>query len=266
MSIFPPPAGGSAGCSGATLRVVGRGWGDRLRPVPESACRLVLFDIDGTLISTGGRAGTALEQALLEVCGVERPVAPFRYSGKTDPQIVYELAALGGLDRAAVAPRIDRVFESYLAKLARVLEPSTVRVLPGVAEWLAELATRDDCRVGLLTGNVRPGAEIKLKAAGLWESFAVGAFGSDDENRDRLVPVARRRARERWGEEFDGQLTVVIGDAEADVRCARAADARAIAVASGWTSREVLGAMGPDLLLTSLAEMSAAKALFDGGG
>lgn len=214
--------------------------------------RLILFDIDGTLLVTGGRAGRVLGHALTEVFGSAGPIARTRFTGKTDPQIVFELMAAHGLPRATVAARIDAVFELYLAGLERELTPDTVTVLPGVRPLLAALGGRDDVRLGLLTGNIRGGAAVKLRAARLDHSFQVGAYGSDDEERDRLVPIARRRAAEYWGEEFAPADTLVIGDAPADIRCARAGDARVVAVATGGTTMDELARFAPDALLPGL--------------
>ncbi len=223
--------------------------------------RLVLFDIDGTLLSTDGRAGEALGRALEATYGTAGPIAGYSFAGKTDPQIVFELMAAAGLSRDAIEARLPQAFETYCRHLERALAPSGARVLPGVRELLGALERRGDTALGLLTGNVRAGAMIKLGAASLASRFAIGAFGSDDADRDRLVPVARRRALQRWGDGFPGTRTVVIGDAEADVRCARCGGAWAVAVASGKTPRERLAATGPDVLLDSLAASEALDAV-----
>ncbi|MGE5235699.1 MAG: HAD family hydrolase [Acidobacteriota bacterium] len=223
---------------------------------------LVLFDIDGTLISTGGRAGKALASALEQTFGTAGPYETFRYSGKTDPQIVFELMNLAGHGREVVEPRLDEVFRRYLTGLRGALGPEVVQVLPGVRPLLELLAERDDTAVGLLTGNVAPGAAIKLQTAGLDGFFGIGAYGSDDEDRNRLVAIARGRAAQRYGHDFAGGGTVVVGDAEADIRCARAGGARSVAVASGWTTRNELAALEPDALLDSLDPESALPVLF----
>jgi phosphoglycolate phosphatase len=228
--------------------------------------RLILFDVDGTLLSTDGQAGRAIGFALRETFGTTGPIAGYSFAGKTDPQIVFELTAKAGLPRSDVAPRLPEVFERYCARLAATLGPGNTRLLPGVREVLAALAGRGDIAVGLLTGNIRPGAEIKLAAAGLAGSFAIGAFGSDEEDRNRLVPVARARARERWGDEFPGTRTVVVGDAQADIRCARAGGAWSVAVASSKTSKAELAALHPDVLLDSLASPEALTALVSADG
>jgi len=232
-------------------------------PAPPS--RLVLFDIDGTLVTTGGRAGAAIVQALEEVFGIAIPVDGYRFAGKTDPMILIELLERAGVPRAAASGRLAEVFERYLRHLPERLTPEVVRVLPGVRETLEELEVRPDVHVGLLTGNLARGAEVKLRAAGLWGRFGVGAFGSDHAERDRLVAVARARARARFGAEFPGHATVVVGDAPADVRCARAGDARAVAVASGHIGAAELATLNPDALLASLAQPGAVAAILGEG-
>ena len=237
----------------------------RLARVSSTGPRLVLFDIDGTLISTGGRAGAALGQALEDTFGTPVPSATYRYAGKTDPQIVFELMALVGFDRDRVAPLLDTALRRYVDALADALAPGTVRVLPGVEALLARLAARGDVRLGLLTDNVAAGAAVKLGAAGLDRYFAIGAYGSDAEDRNRLVPLARARAAGLWDDPFPGGRTVVVGDAEADISCARAGSARAVAVASGPTPRARLAALGPDALFDSLAEPGVLEELVGPG-
>ncbi len=227
--------------------------------------RLILFDVDGTLLSTNGHAGRAIGHALRDTFGTAGPIEGYAFAGKTDPQIVFELTGLAGLARAAVEPRLGEVFERYCGRLAEVLGPANTRALPGVRAVLDGLARRADVAVGLLTGNIRRGAEIKLRAAGLEGRFATGAFGSDREDRNQLVPVARARARETWGVEFAGRAAVVVGDAEADIRCARAGGARAVAVASSKTPKAALAALGPDVLLDSLEAPGALEALLAEG-
>jgi phosphoglycolate phosphatase-like HAD superfamily hydrolase len=228
--------------------------------------RLILFDVDGTLLSTDGRAGAALGLAMRETFGTAGPIEGYGFAGKTDPQIVHELLGRAGLTRTEVAAGLPEVFERYCEHLTRTLSPANTRPLAGVLALLEALEESPDLALGLLTGNIERGAAIKLAAAGIDGRFPVGAFGSDDEDRNRLVPVARERARERWRQDFPGTRTVVIGDAEADVRCARAGGALAVAVASGTTPRGALAALAPDVLLDSLASPLARSALVGGDG
>ncbi len=222
--------------------------------------RLVLFDVDGTLIATGGRAGAAFGEALEHVFGCRGPIEAYSWAGKTDPLIARELMLAAGVEPAVIEANLPRLFARYLTNLQMILAPGTVTVLPGVFALLDELERRG-VAVGLLTGNVSAGAEIKLRAAGLEGRFRFGAYGSDSADRNLLVPVALRRARQVLGREFRAEDTVVVGDAEADIRCARAGGAYAVAVASGMTPRPVLAALQPDALLDTLEPPLAVDAI-----
>lgn len=233
--------------------------------MPSDTRRLILFDIDGTLISTGGRAGRALLRALVETYGVAARTHGYSFAGKTDPQILRELLTAQGLSPEAIVARRDEAFARYLNHLADELVPGSVQVLPGVREVLAALTATPGVTLGLLTGNIADGARLKLQAAGLAKLFPFGAYGSDAEDRNQLVPIARRRANQLTGWDFPGASTVVVGDAEADIQCARAGQARAVAVATGWTTREELTRLHPDALLDSLAASEALAALLNDG-
>lgn len=226
--------------------------------------RLVLFDIDGTLVSTGGRAGRALLRALAETYRPLPADPGFSFAGKTDPQIMRELLTANGVAPGVIDEHREQAIIRYLEHLEEVLEPGSVKVLPGVRAILDALAPTPEATVGLLTGNVEGGAALKLRAAGLDGEFFFGAFGSDAEDRNVLVPIARERAFQATGIRFPAERTVVVGDAEADIHCARAGRARAVAVATGWTSRDALAALKPDALLDSLADPDALAALLDG--
>jgi phosphoglycolate phosphatase len=216
---------------------------------------LILFDIDGTLLSAGGAPRRAFRTALVEHFGTEGSMASADFSGKTDPQIIYELMRGAGLGDDHIERRIADFFAHYLDELERELAVETGhRLYPGVAELVPALARDSRVALGLLTGNIEAGARLKLEHFGLWEYFQIGAFGSDDRTRDRLGPVAINRAERRFGRRFEGRDVVVVGDSPADVQCARAVGARAIAVCTGRPSRATLEACHPDLLLDSLAD------------
>ncbi len=230
-------------------------WGAaKFGPVPDPR-RLLLFDIDGTLLSAGGAPRRAFRCALAEHFGTEGEAATDDFSGKTDPQIVYDLMRRAGFGDDHIEERIAALFAHYLEGLETELETETRhRLYPGVAEMIPTLAADPRILLGLVTGNVERGAELKLGHFGLWEHFAVGAFGSDHPDRDELPAIAVRRASRRVGRSFDGSDVVVIGDTPADVRCARAVGAVAVAVATGRPTREELAAARPDLLVESLVD------------
>jgi len=220
--------------------------------------RLILFDIDGTLLSAGGAPRRAFGRALIEFFGTEGAAATDGFAGKTDPQILHDLMRAAGFDEAVIDERADDFFAYYLTRLEAELEAETRhRLHPGVAELLPALAEDPRVTLGLVTGNVVAGARIKLEHFGLWEHFALGAYGSDDRVRNHLVPIAVERAEARTGRRFEGDEVVVVGDTPADVACARAAGAMAVAVATGVHSTDDLAGHHADVLLESLAEWPA---------
>ncbi len=208
---------------------------------------LYLYDIDGTVLSTGGAGRRALNQAFEALHGRADAFAEVSFAGRTDPSISAQAFAQAGLpfDRTA----LSELKAAYLARLPGVLGAASDRLVlhPGVHAALA--ATADRGTNALLTGNWRDGARHKLDRVGLWGAFAFGAFGDDSGNRNDLVPVAEARARAA-GVTFS--RTVVIGDTPSDVACARAGGAVAVAVLTGWSSREALEAAEPDLLIEDL--------------
>lgn len=235
-----------------------------MSPAPR---RLVLFDVDGTLLDAGGGGRRAVFRALRAVFGTTGPTEGVSFAGRTDPQIARERLEAVGWSRDAVDARLDQLWDAYVAELRRELSAAPPRVLPGALALLERVAAAGGETVtGLLTGNVREGARLKLEAAGIgWERFAVGAFGSDHADRPELPAVAVRRARERTGIDFAGREVVVIGDTPFDVRCGDRLGTRTIAVATGGASREELAAERPDHLFADLADTEAVWRAIAGG-
>lgn len=226
--------------------------------------RLVLFDIDGTLIRTKGSGRKALGQALQEVYGATGPVETWDFGGKTDPLLCYELLGAAGLSREAIDARMDAALERYLHYLRGLLTPETCRVMPGVEPLLEALARDERVTLGLLTGNVQEGAQAKLAVHGLDRYFDFGAYGCDSGVRSELPAVAVRRALERTGREHRGKEVVIIGDTPADVACGRHLDVRSIAVATGTYSLDALLAHEPDAAFETLEPFERVwSAIFD---
>jgi len=224
--------------------------------------KLILFDIDGTLIWGDGAARRSFEGALAEVFGTAGDPA-VRYDGKTDRQIARELMRPEGFDDAEIDARLDAVIAGYLARLRREVAEDRGRFerLPGVAELLDALEPRDDVVLGLLTGNVAGGAAVKLGAAEIDVArFRVNAFGCDAEARPELPRIAQRRARELLGLELAGDDIVVIGDTPADVLCARSVSARTLAVATGRYSVDELAEHAPTAVVRDLSDTDAVVA------
>jgi len=221
--------------------------------------KLVLFDIDGTILLTGGAGKRAMDRALVEVFGSSGP-NDHPFGGKTDPQIVRELMRIEGHEDLHIDRQMAALLDRYVAYLGEELDTDDARVetMPGIPELLDALERRDDVIVGLLTGNLVAGAQTKLRAVGIdFDRFKVGAFGSDHEARGELPAVAQRRAREQLGVDIPGRDVIVIGDTPADVHCGQSIGARAIAVATGHYSVEQLRAHNPAVVFGDLADTAA---------
>ncbi len=221
--------------------------------------RLVLFDIDGTILWSDGAGRRAMTAALTEIFGGAGPTE-YRYDGKTDPQIVRDLMRLSGHTDEWIDARLDTLMQRYLEGLRAELAPGSanVHLYDGVRELLDALDAREDVVLGLLTGNLAEGASIKLRAAGLDPArFRVGAFGSDHHHRPELPGVAQRRAREMLGLDVSGDRVLVIGDTPADLECGRSIGAKAIGVATGRFSVEELARHQPYAVFETLRDTSA---------
>jgi phosphoglycolate phosphatase len=213
--------------------------------------RAILFDIDGTLVRTGGAGKAAMEAALCEEFGVRLNSEEIPYSGRTDLAIGRDLLAAHGLDPTA---NHTKLVEGYLARLPYYLGRFPGRVCPGVTELLGALRKRTDVVLGLLTGNVRRGAERKLGHYGLWENFAVGGFGDDHADRDDVARAALGAVEQHVGGKVNPADVWVIGDTPLDVKCARAIGAKVVAVATGWHQLDDLVASEPDFALADLSD------------
>lgn len=221
--------------------------------------KLVLFDIDGTILLANGAGKRAVHRALIEVFGSTGP-EHHRFDGKTDPQIVRELMKLAGRDDAHVEREMDALLARYVQLLHEELSAPghVLGPLPGVPELLDRLETRDDVILGLLTGNIEAGAIAKLKAVGIDPTrFRVGAFGSDHAERPQLPAVARARTLRDMGHDIPGDRIVVIGDTPADLTCGRALGAASIGVATGRFSVDELSQFEPLAVFQNLSDTDA---------
>lgn len=223
--------------------------------------RLVLFDIDGTLVIAKGAGRRALGRALERVYGTAGAIESYDFRGKTDPRIVRDLMGGAGIAPEVIRGGLDDCFEAYARGLVEEIgDGQCVNVLPGVAELVRRLDTSESVLLGLLTGNIEEGARIKLAPTGLWPYFRTGAFGSDDADRRRLPSLAARRAQALTGNHFRPEDVLVIGDTPLDIECARAFGAVAVAVATGFHPYAELQAEKPDLLFESFADVEASLA------
>jgi phosphoglycolate phosphatase len=215
---------------------------------------ILLFDIDGTLIRSGGAGKDALESALAEVFGLEDVRDGVPYSGRTDTAIARELLAVHGIEPSEA--NLLRLKEAYLERLPQSLRAFEGIVLPGVVDLLNRLRG-GRAAVGLLTGNIRRGAEHKLRHFGIWEHFGFGGFGDDTSNRDDVARAALRETERHLKRQVNPRDVWVIGDTPLDVQCARAIGARAVAVCTGWHCLDELHACGPDWVLNDLSDTAA---------
>jgi phosphoglycolate phosphatase-like HAD superfamily hydrolase len=225
--------------------------------------RLVLFDIDGTLLDAASAGRRALRDAFAPDFSDLAFFNTVPFSGKTDPQIITELyVAAGAADRATPA-NVDAMVTRYVSHLERHVADASRPVLacPGIGDLLTALHGHADVVVGLLTGNVIPGARLKLTAAGLdFDDFRLGAFGSDSAHRPDLPPIAARRAMPFFGRVPTGEEVVIIGDTPADVTCGNSINARAIGVGTGPYSRHDLAGAGAYAAFDTLADTAATLA------
>jgi phosphoglycolate phosphatase len=219
--------------------------------------KLVLFDVDGTLLLTAGAGRRAIFAVLGEEVGNVAALDMIRFDGKTDPEIVAELLAAAGQPEARESPRVRRLCERYVSHLAYELGLPTTRttVMPGVLPLLDRLQQDGSVVLGLLTGNVAAGAALKLRSGGIDPArFPVGAYGSDAAYRHELPPIAAQRAESIFGRVPSGAEVVIIGDTPADIGCGVSIAARALAVATGSFSVAELSACGPHAAFQDLSD------------
>ncbi len=223
--------------------------------------RLVLWDVDGTLLAAGEIGAAVFDRAIEAALGVRADLR-VRMSGKTDPQIVTETLDLLGVDHGP--EQIELVLEHLHQQLAAAEEVlrRAGRVLPGVEALLARLHGEPRVHPTLLTGNIAPNALVKVGAFGLdrWLRLDIGAYGSDHADRRELVPVALERAA-RAGLAVDRSATWIVGDAANDLACARAGGVRCLLVGTGRTPVEELAALEPDAVLPDMSEVEAVAAI-----
>src|SRR6266849_2401691 len=211
-----------------------------------------LFDIDGTLLSSGGAGKAAMEAALGTAFGVACVFGDIPFSGRTDRAIGRDLFRFHGIEESA--QNWGCFVDAYLQLLPTYLARHKGQVLPGIASLLESLQPRADVAVGLLTGNLREGARLKLDHYGLFHHFAFGGFGDHHLDRDEVAQEALTAVQNHVRAPMKLDQLWVIGDTPLDVRCARAIGARVVAVATGWHSSETLAAEQPDLLFDDLSD------------
>lgn len=215
----------------------------------------MLFDIDGTLMDSGGAGTRSVYKAFKQVLGIEHETDGISMAGKTDPQILREMLKLHGVeDNNGIIPKLTK---AYLDNLSVEITNASKHLKPGVVSILVKLSAIRKYELGLLTGNVEQGAMIKLSSLGIMDYFKFGAFGSDDENRVNLMPIAVKRFKELKGQDIPYSDCVVIGDTPRDVQCAKPHGARVIAIATGPFNKNQLSDAGADMVLSDMTDHDA---------
>jgi phosphoglycolate phosphatase len=225
---------------------------------------LILFDIDGTLVLTGRAGLRAMNRACADEVGHDNAMDGVEFAGRTDWSILRDVMRNNG--KAMDQPLLDRLNRRYVAHLAEEIQlpgKGVKDVMPGIRPLLDALQQRTDVALGLLTGNFIDGARVKLEYFDLWKYFPCGAFGGDSPDRNDLVPIAVRRAREGGVADVEHSRVIVIGDTPNDVECARVVGAIPVAVATGTYSVDQLKATGADIVFKDLSDTAAFLKLLD---
>ncbi|HEY4281942.1 MAG TPA: HAD hydrolase-like protein [Chthoniobacterales bacterium] len=215
--------------------------------------RLLLFDIDGTLIHSAGAGAYSLRYTLAERFGIDDDLADIEFAGMTDSGIVISI-----LNKHHLPPTNENVagfLDTYVHFLSLELPRRAGQLLPGVPDLLEKLRGRSQITLALLTGNISRGAQLKLEHYGVWHFFEFGAFADDHHDRNQLGPFAQARAREKHGYEFRADQIDVIGDTPRDIACGKSFGARTIAIATGSCPRQELAAHQPDFLFDDLSNV-----------
>jgi len=222
---------------------------------------IILFDIDGTLVLTGGAGGRAMHRAFRDVFNIEDAFDGIPMPGRTDLSIIRDALKQAGLVHED-GP-ITRLRDRYFHHLAEALEERHPRkvIMPGVRELLDALHRRDDVFLALLTGNFARSAQLKLEYFDLWRYFRCGAFADDAEDRNQLLPIALERAAIHGAPGLSPERVIVVGDTPRDVACAAASGARAVAVATGPADVATLRACGADVVFEDLTDTDRFLAL-----
>jgi phosphoglycolate phosphatase len=217
---------------------------------------LILFDIDGTLLTTGGAGERALRHAVRECFAIEEDFFSIPIAGQTDSGIARGIFERHGLDHA----ELERFYSVYLDRLAKELGKSSGALMPGILPLLKVLKANSSVALALLTGNLARGAELKLQNYGIWDFFEFGAFADDHCDRNELGAFARQRAFEKHGIEFEPNRIFVIGDTPHDIACGQAIGAQTIAVATGGCTLEKLAQHDADFVFKDLSDLAAVLA------
>jgi phosphoglycolate phosphatase len=218
--------------------------------------RLVLFDIDGTLIRPSRIGSKVVAHALTDVFGSAGPIGHLNFAGKTDLAIILYLMMAEGLSEYEIRLNLPLVYQQMEVHAQRFFPQAGLKAFPGIGDLLKQIGNSGRILLGIQTGNINHTAQLKLQAAAIEsEQFSIGAYGSDAIQRSDLIPIAWTRAKRKTGKSFTGEDTIVIGDTPADIDCAKVNGAISVAVATGSYSGADLAKSGPTYLLDNLVDL-----------
>jgi len=224
---------------------------------PLKVPALLLFDIDGTLMLSGGAGRDALHRSFKELFDVDDATAGIRLHGQTDPQIFADILKARNLDPDPTGEAFHAVRERYIRYLAQGIQDAPAELMPGIPVLLDLLSQTAGFYLSLVTGNIEEGARTKLSRFDLNRYFDTGGYGSDSAERRDLVPIAIDRVRKTTGQEFEKFRVVVIGDTEKDIDCGKFNGVKTVAVATGGTTYEHLESTQPDSLFRNFSDSDA---------
>jgi phosphoglycolate phosphatase len=219
--------------------------------------KVILFDIDGTLLRCDGAGKRSMIRACIEIFGTAGGMEQINFQGKTDLYLVRQSLIPCGLDAATVLRGIDELRDRYTRYLSEAMKNGAGTLLPGVTPLLERLSAAPEALLGVLTGNFQSGAAVKLARFDLGRFFRFGVYGDTVTDRNEMPPMARELVRSITGEEVSSRDMVIVGDTPHDIECARSADAVSICVGTGWDERERLIALGPDFYFDDLSDTDA---------
>jgi phosphoglycolate phosphatase-like HAD superfamily hydrolase len=223
--------------------------------------RLVLFDIDGTLIQSGGAGEKAFAEVARTAFNLAEGTKGLHFAGRTDPAVLREMFERHGI--ATTPENFERFLDAYVARLRTMIAEISGRVLPGVEGWISALQAMDEPPLlGLLTGNIRRGAQIKLTHYKLWHHFQTGGFSDDNEDRCGIAAIARDRGGKLLNRKLSGDEILVIGDTQHDITCGQSIGARVLAVGTGMYKSEELLCHKPTWCVPTLEHITPEKACF----
>ncbi len=218
--------------------------------------RLVLFDIDGTLIRSSRIGSKVVAHALTDVFGSAGPLGQFNFAGKTDLAIILDLMMAEGLSESEIRLNLPDVYQQMMTHACRFFPKAGLKACPGISELLKQIVNSGKIVLGIQTGNINLTAQLKLQAVAIEpKQFSIGAYGSDAMVRSDLIPIAWERAKRKTGIKFTGEDTIVIGDTPADIECAKVNGATSVAVATGTYSGSDLAKSEPTYLLENLVDL-----------